>query len=234
MNPDIASLLEVQKDDLTIHDIERSIEQLMPKVNALNAECTKAQAALDQASQLAESEEKRRRDVQGRIENHKQLFTKNQAVLNAVTSQKEATAATAQLEQVTKIIAEEERELGAIGQRIAEVRALVEERKGRLAELESERDAAKESISVERTRLEGDLTRARAGRTAKANTVARPLMSTYDRIRSKKRVHAIFPITGTSCSNCDTAVPMQRRTQMFATGKTEVCEGCGVLLYAEK
>ena len=59
-------------------------------------------------------------------------------------------------------------------------------------------------------------------------------MSTYDRIRSKKRVHAIFPITGTSCSNCDTAVPLQRRTQMFATGKTEVCEGCGVLLYADK
>jgi predicted nucleic acid-binding Zn-ribbon protein len=59
-------------------------------------------------------------------------------------------------------------------------------------------------------------------------------MSTYDRIRSKKRVHAIFPIKGTSCSNCDTAVPLQRRTQMINTGKTEVCEGCGVLLYAEK
>ena len=234
MNPDIASLLEVQADDLAIHELERSIELLMPKVNALNVDCIKAQAALDQALQLGESEEKRRRDVQERIENHRQLFTKNQAVLNVVTSQKEATAATAQLDQVTKIIAEEEREVGAIGQRIAEVRALVEERKGRLHELETERDAAKESISAERIRLEGDLAAARATRTAKANGVARPLMSTYDRIRSKKRVHAIFPITGTSCSNCDTAVPLQRRTQMFATGKTEVCEGCGVLLYADK
>jgi uncharacterized protein len=234
VNPDIASLLEVQHDDLVIHDLERSIELLMPKVNALNIECAKAQTALDQANQLVESEEKRRRDVQGRIENHRQLLNKNQTVLNAVTSQKEATAATAQLEQVTKIIAEEDRELGAIGQRMTEVRALVEERRSRLAELEAEREAAKESISADRKRLDGELTKVRETRNSKASKVARPLMSIYDRIRSKKRVHAIFPIKGMSCSNCDTAVPLQRRTQMIATGKTEVCEGCGVLLYAEK
>jgi predicted nucleic acid-binding Zn-ribbon protein len=232
VNLDIAALLEVQTDDLAIHTLERSIEQLMPKVNALNAECAKAEAAAAQAAQLTEAEEKRRRDVQGRIENHRQLHAKNTAVLNAVTSQKEATAATAQLEQVTKIIAEEERELGAIGQRLTEVRALVEERRARLAELDAEREAAKESIAADRSRLEADLNTARIDRNTKAGSVARPLMSVYDRIRSKKRIHAIFPIRGTSCSNCDTAVPLQRRTQMVATGKTEVCEGCGVLLYA--
>jgi predicted nucleic acid-binding Zn-ribbon protein len=232
VNPDIAALIEVQSDDLTIHDLERGIEQLMPKVNALNAECVKAQALVDQATQLAEAEDRRRKDVQQRIEGHRQLHAKNQSVLSAATNQKEATAATAQLDQVTRIIAEEERELGAIGQRIMEVKALVEDRHGRLADLEKQRDAAKESIAVERTRLEAELAAVRAKRIAKADTVARPLMSTYDRIRSKKRVHALFPITGTSCGNCDTAVPMQRRTQMVATGKTEVCEGCGVLLYA--
>lgn len=232
MNSDIAALLEVQTDDLAIHALERSIEQLMPKVNALNVECTKAEAAANQAAQLAEAEDKRRKDVQGRIENHRQLHAKNQAVLNAVTTQKEATAATAQLEQVTKIIADEERELGAIGQRITEVKVLVEERHARLAELEAEREGAKESIAADRNRLEADLNKVRITRNTKAGSVARPLMSVYDRIRSKKRIHAIFPIKGTSCSNCDTAVPLQRRTQMVATGKTEVCEGCGVLLYA--
>src|SRR5204862_2728000 len=52
VNPDIAALLEVQTDDLAIHALERSIEQLMPKVNALNAECVKAEAAVNQAVQL--------------------------------------------------------------------------------------------------------------------------------------------------------------------------------------
>jgi len=232
VSPDIAALLDVQTDDLAIHALERSIEQLMPKVNALNAECAKAEAALSHATALTEAEEKRRRDVLSRTENHRELLAKNTAVLNAVTSQKEATAATAQLEQVTKIIAEEEREVGAIGQRIGEARALVEERKSRLAELEAERELARESISADQGRLDAELSAVRTARNSKAGMVARPLMSTYDRIRSKKRIHAIFPIRGTSCSNCDTAVPLQRRTQMVATEKTEVCEGCGVLLYA--
>jgi predicted nucleic acid-binding Zn-ribbon protein len=232
VNPDIAALIDVQNDDLQIHELEKGVDQLMPKVNALTAEVNKAKASLDQTTQLADAEEKRRRDVQARIEQHRELHKKNQAVLNAATNQKEANAATAQLEQVTKIIADEERELGMIGQRLMEINALAEDRKANLAELEQQRDAAKESIAGEREKLESQLKEIRSRREARAASVGKSLLSTYDRIRSKKRIHALFPINGTSCGNCDTAVPMQRRTQLVSSGKTDVCEGCGVLLYA--
>ena len=232
MNPDIAALVDIQTDDLAIHELERGIDQLMPKVNALSTEVAKAKAAVDQASQLAEAEEKRKRDVLQRIDAHRQLQVKNEAVYSAATNQKEATAATAQLEQIKKIIADEEKELAAIGQRITELKVLVEDRQSRMAELEQQRDAAKEAIAGERTKLETELTSIRARRTERAGKVGKSLMSIYDRIRSKKRVHALFPLRGNSCSNCDTNVPMQRRSQMASTGKAEVCEGCGALLYA--
>jgi uncharacterized protein len=232
VKPDIAALVDVQTDDLAIHELERGVEQLMPKVNALNAEVAKAKTAVDQASQLAEAEEKRKRDVLQRIDAHKALQAKNEAVFNAATNQKEATAATAQLEQVKKIIADEEKELVAISQRITEIRALVDERSARMAELEQQRDAARESIAGERSKLEGELETVRARRNKRAGEIGKPLLSIYDRIRSKKRVHALFPLRGNSCSNCDTNVPMQRRSQMASSGKAEVCEGCGALLYA--
>lgn len=232
MNPDIAALVDVQNDDLAIHDLERGIDQLMPKVNALTAEVAKAKAAVDQASQLAEAEDKRRRDVHQRIDVHKGLQTKNEGVLSAATNQKEATAATAQLEQIKKIIGDEEKELVAINQRITELKALVEDRTTRMMQLEEQRDAAKQAIAGERAKLESELNTIRARRNDRAGKIARPLISVYDRIRSKKRVHALFPLRGNSCSNCDTNVPMQRRSQMAASGKAEVCEGCGALLYA--
>jgi predicted nucleic acid-binding Zn-ribbon protein len=232
VNPDIAALVEVQTDDLAIHELERGIDQLMPRVNALSAEVAKAKTALDQATQLAEAEEKRKRDVLGRIEAHKQLQTKNEAVYSAATNQKEATAATAQLEQVKKVIGDEERELVGITQRITELRALVEDRQGRMTELEKQRDEAKEAIAGERSKLETELNTVRTRRNDRAGKVAKSLLSIYDRIRSKKRIHALFPLRGFSCSNCDTNVPMQRRSQMAASGKAEVCEGCGALLYA--
>jgi uncharacterized protein len=232
VNPDIAALVDVQTDDLAIHDLERGIDQLMPKVNALNAEVAKAKAAVDQATQLADTEDRKRRDVLQRVEAHKQLQAKNEAVYSAATNQKEATAASAQLEQIKKIIGDEERDLVAINQRMMELKALVEDRTGRMAELEEQRDAAQAAIADERKKLETELATVRARRNERAGKVARPLMSVYDRIRSKKRVHALFPLRGNSCSNCDTNVPMQRRSQMAATGKAEVCEGCGALLYA--
>ena len=232
MNPEIAALVEVQADDLAIHELERGIDQLMPKVNTLNAEVAKAKAALDQATQLAEAEEKRKRDVLQRIEAHKQLHTKNEAVYSAATNQREATAAQAQLDQIKKVLGDEDRELIGITQRIAELRALVEDRQTRMAELEQQRDAAKEAIAGERKKLETELGTIRTRRNEKAGKVGRSLISLYDRIRSKKRVHAIFPLRANSCSNCDTSIPMQRRAQMASSGKPEVCEGCGVMLYA--
>jgi uncharacterized protein len=232
VNPEIAALVDVQTDDLAIHELERGIDQLMPKVNALNAEVTKAKAALDQAMQLADAEDKRRRDVHGRIETHRQHQTKNEAVYSAATNQREATAAQAQLDQIKKVIGDEERELIGITQRISELKALVEDRQTRLSELEQQRDAAKEAIAGERTKLETELNSVRTRRNEKAAKVGRPLIALYDRIRSKKRVQAIFPLRGNSCSNCDTAIPMQRRAQMVSTGKPEVCEGCGSMLYA--
>lgn len=232
MNPEIAALVEVQSDDLAIHELERGIDQLMPKVNALSAEVTKAKAAVEQAAQLAEAEEKRKRDVLQRIEVHKQHQAKNEAVYSAATNQREATAAQAQLEQIKKVIGDEERELVGITQRTTELRALIEDRETRMKELEQQRDEAKEAIAAEQAKLESELGTIRTRRNEKAGKVGRSLISMYDRIRSKKRVHALFPLRGNSCSNCDTAIPMQRRAQMTSTGKPEVCEGCGVLLYA--
>jgi predicted nucleic acid-binding Zn-ribbon protein len=232
LNSEIAALVDVQTDDLAIHELERGIDQLMPKVNALNGEVAKAKTAMDQSTQLVEAEEKRKRDVLQRIDAHKQLLGKNEAVFSAATNQREATAAQAQLDQIKKVIGDEERELVAITQRIAEAKALVEDREASMAELEKQRDAAKEAIAGERTKLESELNSVRSRRNDRAGKVGRSLISMYDRIRSKRRVHAIFPLRGNSCSNCDTSIPMQRRAQMVSTGNTEVCEGCGVMLYA--
>jgi predicted nucleic acid-binding Zn-ribbon protein len=65
-----------------------------------------------------------------------------------------------------------------------------------------------------------------------ATLVPEGLRSKYDRIRGgKKRTEAVFAMSGMSCGNCDTAIPMQRRHVMNNTGAIDVCEGCGVLMY---
>jgi len=207
---------------------------LRPRLDAMARERDKAITGLQEARNIAASEERRRHEVAGRVAQHRALQEKNQAALNNVTSMREATAATAQLETAKRMIDEDERELAQIGQRSAEANRLVDERQRVASELETAQLQARDSLAADQKGLEQKLTKARKDRDAKAAHVPRALLSRYDRIRSRRRVHAVFPLRNNSCGNCDTNLPLQRRSLMSNTGVTEVCEGCGVMLYASE
>jgi uncharacterized protein len=232
VHPDVAALLTVQDDDVIIHELEEQLAALRPRLEVMAKERDKAVNSLQQARQTAETEERRRREVADRVAQHRALQEKNQAALNSVTSMREATAATAQLDQAKRMIDEDERELAAIGQRLVEANHLVEERERIASELEAAQAQARESLAADQQAIEVKLVKARQERQDKANTVPRSLLSRYERIRSRKRVHAVFPLRGNSCGHCDTMIPLQRRSMMSGSGATEICEGCGVMLYA--
>ena len=70
-----------------------------------------------------------------------------------------------------------------------------------------------------------------AKRAATAEGVPAALRQRYDRIRNKRRVHVVVPLTAMACGACDTAIPMQRRHVMSTGTVIELCEACGVLMY---
>ena len=234
MHPDVAALLAVQKDDVAIHELETRLAALRPRLDAMAKERDAALNALEQARQTADHEERRRREVAARVSQHRALQEKNEATLSSVTSMREATAATAQLEQAKRMIDEDERELAAIGQRLAEANRIVDERTRLAEELERAQSEAHASLAADQAEIERGLDEARRVRDDKAKAVPRSLLTRYERIRSRKRVHAVFPLRGHSCGNCDTMIPLQRRSMMAGSGATEICEGCGVMLYASE
>lgn len=232
MHPDVGALLALQDDDIAIRRLENQLAQLGPQLDALVKERDAAQTLLEQATQAADAEERRRQEVATRVAQHRALQEKNQTALNTVTSMREATAATAQLEQAKRMIDEDERELAAIGQRLVAARKLADERSRIVADLELAQAEKHDSLSADRQALEKQIAEARAARTVKAAAVPRALLSTYDRIRTRKPGPAVFPLRGPSCGNCDTMIPLQRRSSMTGSGATVICEGCGVMLYA--
>ena len=232
MHPDVAALLAVQTDDIEIYGLEEHLAALMPRLQAMAKDQERASAALDQARQAVDAEERRQREVRGRLDQYRQLEERNQAQLNAVTSAREATAATAQLDQARRMIGEAQRELDSISHRLSDMRHDVTERDHALRDIERAQRELRESLDADRATIEAQLGDVRTRRSERAQSVPRALLSRYDRIRSRKRVHAVFPLRGNSCANCDTVIPLQRRSAMAGSGATEVCEGCGVLLYA--
>lgn len=232
MHPDVAALLAVQTDDIEIHALEERLAALMPRLDAMAKDQERAAAALEQSRQAVDAEERRQRDVRGRLDQFRQLEERNQAQLNAVTSAREATAATAQLDQARRMIGEAQRELDGISHRLSDLRHGVTDRDHALRDIERAQRELRASLDSDREAIEAQLAEVRKRRTERAQSVPRNLLASYDRIRSRKRVHAVFPLRGHSCANCDTVIPLQRRSAMAGSGATEICEGCGVLLYA--
>ena len=232
MHPDVSALLAVQTDDVAIYSLELKVAELLPRLESMARERDRATQAVAEARQTAESEERRRREVAARVAEHRSLQEKNQAALNSVSSMREATAATAQLEQSKRMIDEDERELTQIGHRLVEANRLLEEREQIAARLAEEQSRANETLSADRAQLETEIDRLRKIRNEKARAVPRALLSRYDRILSRHRAQAIFALRGDACGHCDTRIPLQRRSVMAGSGSTEICEACGVMLYA--
>lgn len=230
MNAEVQGLLDLQADDTIIRDLESKAAALAPKLADLDRRREVAAAALTRARGAVESEEKRQRELQGRVAQHKQIQEKNLAQLDAVKKMKEATAAMAQVESARRMIAEDESEITTTSRRIAELQNNVKSAEAALADIEAEQETARSEIVGEREKIEAELSAARAVRGTKSEKVNKSLLSKYDRIRTR-RPNALYPLNGQACGNCDTSIPLQRRNVMAGDGAIEVCEACGVLLY---
>lgn len=232
MQQEVEALLALQEDDLKIREIEEQIRALDPQLADFDKRREQATAAIARAEAAVQAEEKKQREIQGRLAQHRQMQERNLHQLEDVKRMREATAATAQVEATRRMMAEDESELAILGRRLNEMNAQVALSKQSLSELEEAQRAARPEIEEKRSALQAQLDDARRDRNGRAGSVSRPMLGKYDRIRGK-RAQALYPLRGGSCGHCDTAVPLQRRNIMAGNGQIEVCEACGVLLYAE-
>ncbi|HVE78535.1 MAG TPA: hypothetical protein VNA89_06725 [Gemmatimonadaceae bacterium] len=232
MHPDVTALVAVQSDDATILELETRLAGLEPRLLDLERQRQVAVDALARARQALEVEERSHRDLGGRLQQHRQLEARNEAQLDTISNPREAAAAMAQLDASRRLAGDVEGMVQASSSRLSELRERVRQQEDAVVAIEREQESARSGIATERRAVEEELRHARMKRDGAAGRVSRGLLAKYDRVRTRKRDRALVPLNGGSCGACDTAIPLQRRNMMQATGAVEMCEACGVLLYA--
>ena len=232
MHPDVQSLLAVQADDLEVYNLEDRLTSLAPRLAALEKERGKVASQLDKARASISAEEVRHREAAVHVETNRALVERSQRAYESVTSPKEATAAVSQLEQTKRMMDDAERDAAQVQGRINELRHHVADLEKGVADVEERQASTRAELETERAAIDKEIVVAQAKRDNTAKAVPAAMLYKYDRVRVRKRAETVFPLRDKSCSACDTAIPTQRRAAMAATGSLEMCEGCGVLLYA--
>ena len=232
MHPDVTALVALQGEDSAVEALEARLAKLEPRLQELERVRQLAADALARARQALNSEDEKLREAKTRAAAQRQLQERNQRQLDTITNAREAAAATAQLDSARRMASDADAEVARITARAEESRARIAQAELALAEMEASQEAERSAIAGERRAIEEDLRHARMKREGVAKRVSSGALSKYDKVRRRRRSAAIFPLTGGACGNCDTALPVQRRHEMARTGAIEMCEGCGVLLYA--
>ncbi len=234
MNPDVHALIALQAEDDIVEGIMNQLDAIAPRLAALDGVRAAAVKSIQQLRAAVEADDRKRGELAQRLTEHKEKHEKNVAQLDLVKRMREATAAVAQVEMGRKVLLELEGSHRDVTNRINEGRRVLAEKEAELAALDQQQVAARDAVKGEQNALGASLAKAREARTERANAVSSSLRAKYDRIRQRRRSQSLFPLESGACGACDTAIPVQRRQAMTISGSVEVCEACGVLIYAKE
>jgi predicted nucleic acid-binding Zn-ribbon protein len=234
VHPDVAALLAVQAEDDIVDGIVAQLDAIAPRLVALDAARATTVRTIEELRLQIDQDEKKRAELAERLSDHKQRQERNVAQLDVVKRMREATAAVSQVEMGRKILLELENNVRELVTRLADARKALETRQSELERLDAEQQGTRDAINAEQTALQASLAGARAARDAKAEKVSALNRKMYERIRARRRSTSLFALESGACGSCDTSIPVQRRNAMSSSGAIDVCEACGVLIYAKE
>ena len=227
MHPDLEALLALQDKDVALASCDARTKALEPELRALDEQIVAAERVVAQARAGIQAALDRRDGLEGKIASYRTMQEQRRQRLEWVRGAKEASTLMAELDLARTVLAKEEAEFMRSGDAVGEAERKTAEAENALQNVRDAQAAQREALAGKRQEIAAERERA-------TKAVNATLLAKYDRIRRGKAPLAVYPLHGSSCGNCFTAVPTQRKALIQRGATIEGCEACGVLLYAKE
>jgi uncharacterized protein len=234
VHPDLEALLALQDKDIAILNCDARLKELDPEVRTLDEQIAAAERVVAQARAGIRTALERRDGLEGKIASYRSMQEQRRQKLEWVRGAKEASTLMAELDLARTVLAKEEAEFMRSGDAVGEAERKTAEAENALQNVRDAQAAQRETLAGKREEIANDRERAARARDEASRAVKPALLARYDRIRRGKAPLAVYPLHGSSCGNCFTAVPTQRKALIQRGATIEGCEACGVLLYAKE
>jgi predicted nucleic acid-binding Zn-ribbon protein len=234
VHPDLEALLVLQDADVAVSNCDARLKALDPEVKALDEQIAAAERVVAQARAGIQAALDRRDGLEGKIASYRTMQEQRRQKLEWVRGAKEASTLMAELDLARSVLAKEEAEFMRSGDAVGEAERRTAEAENALQNVRDAQAVQREALAGTRLEIAAEREAASRARADASRAVNPALLARYDRIRRGKTPLAIFPLHGSSCGNCFTAVPTQRKALIQRGATIEGCEACGVLLYAKE
>ena len=234
MHPDLEALLVLQDADVKLASCDARVKALEPELRALDEQIAAAERVVAQARAGIQAALDRRDGLEGKIASYRTMQEQRRQRLEWVRGAKEASTLMAELDLARTVLAKEEAEFMRSGDAVGEAERKTAEAENALQNARDAQAAQRETLAGKRQEIAAERETIAVERERAARGVNPGLLVKYDRIRRGKAPLAVYALHGSSCGNCFTAVPTQRKALIQRGATIEGCEACGVLLYAKE
>ena len=234
MLPELEALLQLQRYDARLMEVQRKRDAIPGRREALKAAVDQAKSGQDRAKKDLERIRLDRRTQEKEIEVIQAEGAKLERQLLDVKTNKEYQVMLHEIELLknkrsdreTIVLEQFEKEESLVAQtKQAEQRIAEEERKLKAGEADLEREAATLDQSIHSIKVDRDLVRP---------NVPKALLARYDRLAGTRDGIAVAEVRKGACSACFKSLTPQTMQEARRTDVVLHCESCGrILIWAE-
>ncbi|HEV7784662.1 MAG TPA: hypothetical protein VGQ28_04945 [Thermoanaerobaculia bacterium] len=231
MLPDLVRLLDLQTKDVALAEAEQRLAALGDDSVALDQAHARARESLEAARRAAADGERRRDELELKIESYRTLQNRRSQRLEHVRNPKEASTLMAELDLAKSVMAKEEGDWVRSADAVVQLELKVQGEELNLKAVEAAQAPDRAKLAERRAALEVERDAALRQREASAALIEKPLRTRYERLRRTRSNDVVVPLVGGTCGACHTSIPLNRRGQIRAGTVIESCEVCGAILY---
>jgi predicted nucleic acid-binding Zn-ribbon protein len=231
MHADLVKLLDLQAKDVAIGEVDQRLAVVARDLVVLDQTLQRARASLEAARRAASEGQRRRDELETKIESYRILQQRRSERLEHVRNPKEASTLMTELDLARSVMAKEENEWVRSAEAVTLLESRVKDEERNVEALEGAQASERARIAERRVTIEAERAAAAQDRDASAAGIDKALRHRYERLRRTRSGDVVVPLMGGACGGCHTSVTLNRRSQIRAGLVLEGCEACGAILY---
>jgi predicted nucleic acid-binding Zn-ribbon protein len=223
-------LLQLQQSDVKVRELETAATQLPARLDPLRRDLAKLQGMLDVERTKLNETNAWRKSQQEMIDREREALKLAQSKFQASKNTKEFNAASREVENKRKAIADREVELKKVNEAAVQSTTQLDARGKDVEALRTELANSEAAMAGQLDGLKAQLAEAVAVRDAARAQVETQWIKIYDTLAAK-RGYAVAPVVKGVCQGCHMALPPQLSNVLARMESIQTCPRCGRLIY---